>query len=220
MRILIDSYKHKGWRKAMIEELKILGIQDIAVLDAMNLVPRHFLLDPVFDHLAYQNRSIPIGQNQTISQPFTVAFQTQLLKVTKYDKILEIGTGSGYQSTILAQLGANVFTIERQKKLYDEFQLNNPFSNQYKRVKYFFGDGFIGLQNFAPFDKIIITCGAPEIPPALLQQLKIGGIMVIPENEGDQQRMKRITKHSLTEIVTEQFGNFQFVPMLQGKQLP
>lgn len=213
----VDSPKHQGWRKKLVEEIRTKGIKDEKVLQAIGKIPRHFLLDPAFDHIAYEDRSFPIGENQTISQPYTVAFQTELLEVKPYEKILEIGTGSGYQSSVLAEMNAFVFTIERQKKLYSKFQKTNPFVDKYKKVKYFFGDGFEGLPTFAPFDKIIITCGAPMLPPKLLAQLKIGGYMVIPEDEDGQQRMKRITKISETDIKEEQFGNFLFVPMLSGK---
>jgi protein-L-isoaspartate(D-aspartate) O-methyltransferase len=213
----VDSPKHQGWRKKLVEEIRTKGIKDEKVLQAIGKIPRHFLLDPAFDHIAYEDRSFPIGENQTISQPYTVAFQTELLEVKPYEKILEIGTGSGYQSSVLAEMNAFVYTIERQKKLYSKFQKTNPFADKYKKVKYFFGDGFEGLPTFAPFDKIIITCGAPMIPPKLLAQLKIGGYMVIPEDEDGQQRMKRITKISETDIKEEQFGNFLFVPMLSGK---
>ncbi len=218
MRTYEDSYKHKGWRKSMVDQLRAKNIATEDVLQAMNEVPRHYLIDPAFDHLAYEDRSFPIGQDQTISQPSTVAFQTSLLQVKKFEKILEVGTGSGYQSAVLGQLKANVYTIERQKPLYDVFQKSNPFKTVYKTIKYFYGDGFEGLPMYAPFDKIIITCGAPIIPPKLLQQLKVGGFLIIPENEGDAQRMKRITKISGTEFSTEEFGNFLFVPMLQGRQ--
>jgi protein-L-isoaspartate(D-aspartate) O-methyltransferase len=218
MRVYEDSYKHKGWRKKLVDELVAKGIDDKNVLKAIETVPRHFLLDAALDHLAYENRSIPIGEEQTISQPSTVAFQTQLLDVKISDKILEVGTGSGYQSTILAELGAIVYTIERQKKLYQHLQANNPFAAKYKFIKYFYGDGFEGLPTFAPFDKIIITCGAPNIPPKLVQQLKVGGIMIVPQTIGDKQLMKKITKLSDAEFSEQEFGDFLFVPMLTGRQ--
>jgi protein-L-isoaspartate(D-aspartate) O-methyltransferase len=218
MRTLEDSFKHKGWRKKMVDALRLKQLASEEVLQAIENIPRHFLLDPAFDHLAYEDRSFPIGADQTISQPSTVAFQTELLQVKQFDKILEVGTGSGYQSAVLAELKAMVYTIERQKTLYDQFQKNNPFKKKYPTIKFFYGDGFEGLPTFGPFDKIIITCGAPIIPPKLITQLKVGGIMVIPQNEGEGQRMKRLVKISEQEIQEEEFGQFLFVPMLGGKQ--
>jgi protein-L-isoaspartate(D-aspartate) O-methyltransferase len=213
-----DTYKHKGLRKQLVNSLVEKGITDPNVLSAMNTVPRHYFIDTAFDHVAYEERSFPIVDNQTMSQPFTVAFQTQLMQIKPFERILEIGTGSGYQCSVLAEMGAMVFTIERQKALYTTLkESGNPLVAKYKKVKYFYGDGFAGLSQFAPFDKIIITCGAPEIPNALVTQLKIGGVMVIPQDEGNQQRMKRITKISDAQLEEEQFGNFLFVPMLAGK---
>ena len=172
-------------------------------------------MDSSFLEFAYQDKAFPIGSGQTISQPYTVAFQTELLEVKKGDKILEIGTGSGYQACVLIELGAKVFSIERQKKLY---QKTKEFLDSIKyRVKTFYGDGYKGLKAFAPFDKIIITAGAPYVPQDLLDQLKIGGILVIPEGEGAVQVMKRIIKKSKTEFETQEFGNFSFVPLLEDK---
>ena len=160
--------------------------------------------------------TFPIGEGQTISQPYTVAYQTQLLQIKKLDKVLEIGTGSIYQSTVLAELGTWVYTIERQKKLFDA-QKDFHLRNKYPNIKFFYGDGFEGLQSYAPFDKIIITAAAPFVPPKLLVQLKVGGIMVIPVNEGDVQRMLRITKQPDGSLKEESFEQFSFVPMLTGK---
>ena len=211
-----DTYQHKGLRKQLVDILKSKGITDEAVLNAINTIPRHFFLDSAFDKIAYEDRAFPIGEGQTISQPYTVAYQTQLLEVKKSDKILEVGTGSIYQSTVLAEMGVRVFTIERQKKLYEN-QKDYFFKNKYLNIKFFYGDGFEGLPTFAPFDKIIITAAAPFIPPKLIAQLKIGGYMVIPVDEGDIQRMLRLTKLADGSFSEEVFENFSFVPMLSGK---
>jgi protein-L-isoaspartate(D-aspartate) O-methyltransferase len=213
----IDTYQHKGLRKRLVELLRTKGITDEIVLEAINTIPRHFFLDSAFDKIAYEDRAFEIGANQTISQPYTVAYQSQLLQVKKNDKVLEIGTGSVYQSSVLAEMGAWIFTIERQKKLYDE-QKNYYLRPKYPNIKFFYGDGFQGLPAYAPFDKIIITAAAPMIPPKLIEQLKVGGMMVIPLNEGDIQRMLRITKMADGTIVQESFEAFSFVPMLTGKQ--
>jgi protein-L-isoaspartate(D-aspartate) O-methyltransferase len=205
-------------RKQLVDLLKTKGITDETVLNAINTIPRHYFLDSAFDKIAYEDRAFPIDADQTISQPYTVAYQTQLLDVKRNEKILEIGTGSIYQSTVLAEIGARVFTIERQKKLYDN-QKNYFFKNKYLNIKFFYGDGFEGLQTFAPFDKIIITAAAPFIPPKLVAQLKVGGYMVIPvdDTENGFQRMLRITKQADGSIIEEAFENFSFVPMLGGK---
>jgi protein-L-isoaspartate(D-aspartate) O-methyltransferase len=216
MRKYEDTYQHKGLRKKLIDILKEKGITDENVLNAINTIPRHFFLDSAFDKIAYEDRAFEIAASQTISQPYTVAYQSQLLQVRKSDKVLEIGTGSVYQSTILAEMGAWVYTIERQKKLYD-LQKEYYFRNKYPNIKFFFGDGFEGLPTYAPFDKIIITAAAPFIPPKLIQQLKTGGMMVIPVDQGETQRMLRITKLADGAITEEAFEQFSFVPMLTGK---
>jgi len=215
---LEDKHVHKGLRKQMVDLLREKGITDESVLTAINAVPRHYFLDSAFLTHAYEDRAFPIGEGQTISHPHTVAYQTQLLQINKSDKVLEIGTGSVYQATILAEMGARVYTIERQKKLFD-LHIDYVFKNKYPTIKFFFGDGFVGLPTYAPFDKIIITAAAPFIPPKLVEQLKPGGIMVLPvnEGEGDQQRMIRITKDMNGEITEESFDIFSFVPMLTGK---
>lgn len=213
-----ESFMHKGLRKQLIEELREKGIKDEAVLDAMNRIPRHYFLDPAFERIAYEDRAFPILAGQTISQPYTVAYQTQFLEVKKMDKILEIGTGSAYQACVLAELDARVFTIERQKQLFEH---NNNFFylKRYPQLKRFYGDGFQGLPSFAPFDKVIITAAAPFVPPKLIEQMKIGGIMIIPvdaDEEGSVQQMRRIVKTA--EGYTEEIlDNFSFVPMLGGK---
>lgn len=216
MRKYEDTYQHKGLRKKLVDLLKEKGITDESVLDAINAIPRHYFLDSAFDKIAYEDRAFEIAAGQTISQPYTVAYQSQLLQIKRGDKVLEIGTGSVYQATILAEMGARVYTIERQKKLYD-LQKEYYFRNKYPNIKFFFGDGFEGLPTFAPFDKIIITAAAPFIPPKLVQQLKTGGFMVIPVDEGGSQRMLRITKQEDGSVTEEAFEQFSFVPMLTGK---
>ena len=216
MRNYEDTYQHKGLRKKLIDILKDKGITDENVLNAINTIPRHFFLDSAFDKIAYEDRAFEIAAGQTISQPYTVAYQSQLLQIKKSDKVLEIGTGSVYQATILAEMGARVFTIERQKKLYD-LQKEYYFKNKYPNIKFFFGDGFVGLPTYAPFDKVIITAAAPFVPPKLIEQLKPGGLMVIPVDEGESQRMLRITKSADGTVKEEAFEQFSFVPMLTGK---
>lgn len=217
MRKYEDTYQHKGLRRQLVNLLKEKGITDENVLNAINTIPRHYFLDSAFDKRAYEDRAFPIGEGQTISQPYTVAYQTQLLQIKKGDKVLEIGTGSVYQATVLAEMGAWVYTIERQKKLYDAHK-NFYFRTKYPNIKFFYGDGFEGLKAYAPFDKIIITAAAPFIPPKLVAQLKVGGMMVIPVDEGDAQRMIRITKLADDSIKEESFDLFSFVPMLTGKK--
>lgn len=210
-----DNYRHKGMRKILVEELKNKGISDENVLNAINAVPRHVFLDSSFLNFAYQDKAFPIGSGQTISQPFTVAFQSSLLEIKKNMKVLEIGTGSGYQACVLAEMGAKVFSIERQRKLYTKtkaFLAEFPY-----RIKMFLGDGNKGLPTYGPFDRIIITAAAPEIPQTLVDQLKVGGMMVIPlcENE-EHQTMLRLTKQEDGTLKREEFGDFRFVPMLKG----
>ncbi len=217
MRKLEDAYLHKGLRNQLVALLKEKGITDTAVLDAIGSIPRHFFLDSAFDRIAYEDRAFPIAADQTISQPYTVAYQTQLLDIQPGDKVLEIGTGSMYQTTVLAQMGAKVFTIERQKQLFDQ-TAKYIFREQYPAIYFHFGDGFEGLPEFAPFDKILITAAAPAVPEKLWQQLKIGGKMVIPLDESDTtQRMLRLTKKRDGKEKRESFDEFSFVPMLEGK---
>lgn len=219
MRIQTDGYLHKGLREQLVAQLKEKGISDEKVLNAINTVPRHFFLDQAFEKIAYEDRAFPIDADQTISQPYTVAFQTQLLKLKKGEKVLEIGTGSMYQTTILAALGAKVYTIERQKALFDKTVVfKKVFGDQFQNIHFAYGDGFEGLPEFAPFDKIIITAAAPEVPVKLWEQLKVRGMMVIPLDESESvQRMLRLTKKKDGLAKRESFEAFSFVPMLKGK---
>lgn len=216
MRKFEDTYRHKGLRKKLIQTIQDKGVKDEKVLDAINNIPRHFFLDSAFDEVAYEDRAFPIAEKQTISQPYTVAYQTQLLEVKPFYKVLEIGTGSAYQACVLAELGAQVYTIERQKKLF-ESNKKFDFLRKYPNIKFFYGDGFEGLPTYAPFDRVIITAAAPIVPPKLIEQMKTGGMMVLPMGAGDVQTMKRITKEKDGELKTEVFDRFSFVPMLIGK---
>lgn len=211
-----DSYRHKGLRRKLVDSLRKKGITDERVLAAMDAVPRHFFLDSAFADLAYEDKALPIEREQTISQPYTVAFQTQLLDVKKRDRVLEIGTGSGYQAAILGKMEARVFTVERQEQLFygaKELLAELGFTS----VRCYYRDGTKGLREFAPYDKIIVTAGATEVPQTLLEQLKIGGILVIPVGRRSQ-KMLRITKKSETEFVEEDFGDFRFVPFISGTE--
>ncbi|MFQ5446159.1 MAG: protein-L-isoaspartate(D-aspartate) O-methyltransferase [Saprospiraceae bacterium] len=211
-----DTYRHKGLRRKLVESLQRKGITDEKVLAAMDVVPRHFFLDSAFADLAYQDQALPIECEQTITQPYTVAFQTQLLEVKKRDKVLEIGTGSGYQAAILGTMGARVFTIERQENLFHKTR-KHLADMGFKNVRCYYRDGSKGLPEFAPFDKIIATAGAANVPQALLEQLNIGGILVIPVGK-KLQKMKRIIRKSETEYAEEDWGDFRFVPFLKGTQ--
>ncbi len=212
---LEDTYLHKGKRKALVAELRKKGIQNEAVLEAINTLPRHFFFDTALISHAYEDKAFPIGEGQTISQPYTVAFQSSLLEVAPGDKILEIGTGSGYQACILHLLGAEVFSIEYQKKLFEH--THRFLQRLGVQLNLFFGDGTGGVPAHAPYDKIIVTAGAPVVPEALIKQLKIGGILVIPVGDRSKQAMVKITKKSATEIQREEFEGFAFVPLL-GKE--
>ena len=212
-----DTYRHKGLRKKLVDTVKSKGITDERVLNAINNVPRHFFLDSAFDELAYEDRAFPIAEGQTISQPYTVAYQSQLLELKPFLKVLEIGTGSAYQAVVLAEMGAQVYTIERQKKLF-EGNKTFDFLKKYRSIKFFYGDGYEGLPTYAPFDRVIITAAAPDIPQKLVDQLKPGGMMVIPVGMGDVQRMMRITKLDTGALKEEVFDNFSFVPMLEGRK--
>jgi protein-L-isoaspartate(D-aspartate) O-methyltransferase len=200
-----------------VETVRSKGITDERVLKALESIPRHFFLDSAFDELAYEDRAFPIGEGQTISQPYTVAYQSQLLDTKPFQKVLEIGTGSAYQAVVLAEMGAQVYTIERQKKLYNDNK-NFKLLKKYPSIKFFFGDGYEVLPTYAPFDRILITAAAPEVPPKLIDQLKVGGMMVIPLGSGEVQQMMRITKLENGALKEEVFDRFSFVPMLEGKK--
>jgi len=213
---MLDSYRHKGQRKQLAEIIAKKGITNTEVLKAIKTIPRHlFIPDTALHKYAYEDKPFPIGSGQTISQPYTVAFQTELLNLKPREKVLEIGTGSGYQTAVLLEMGAKIFSVERQKALFDRTSNFLPQLNY--NAKLFYGDGYKGLPTFAPFDKIIVTAGAPYIPEDLLAQLKVGGIMVIPVGEGDDQSMKKITKTSNLNFETEDLGLFRFVPLLKEK---
>lgn len=213
---MTDSYRHKGLRKKLVETIREKGIKDQRILDAVGEVPRHLFMDSGFVEFAYRDQAFPIGSGQTISQPYTVAFQTELLQVEKHDKVLEVGTGSGYQCAILLELGAKVYTIERQRELYLK---SRALLNKLGYKPYFFyGDGYLGQPRFAPFDKILITAGAPEIPQDLLKQLKVGGRMVVPVGGGGGQVMMAVDRISEDEFKESQHGYFAFVPMIKGRE--
>lgn len=213
---LTDTYRHQGLRKLMLKEIAQMGIDDQRVMAAMNNLPRHYFMDGAFLEFAYENKAFQIGAGQTISQPFTVAFQSQLLQVEKGDKILEIGTGSGYQCGILCEMGAKVTSIERQKLLFTNAKA--LLSRLNYRPQLFYGDGFKGKPVFAPYDKVIVTCGAPHIPEALVAQTKVGGRLVIPLGSGDHQEMILLEKVAENEVVRTNFGKFSFVPMLENRE--
>jgi len=212
-----DTYKHQGKRKELVTLLRDKGIDDEIVLGAIGKIPRHKFFDKVFhNNYAYEDLAFPIGAGQTISQPSTVAFQSCLLNISKGEKVLEIGTGSGYQTAVLLELGAKVFTIERQREL---FNMTKPILTKMGyRAQFFFGDGFEGKKTYATSDKIIVTCGAPFIPPKLINQLTKNSRMVIPVGEGKEQKMTLIEKNDQGELKESTFGNFSFVPMLNNKQ--
>jgi protein-L-isoaspartate(D-aspartate) O-methyltransferase len=210
---LEDSYLHKGMRRRLVEELKSKGIVDVSVLNAINKIPRHFFFETAFEKHAYEDKAFPIGEGQTISQPYTVAFQTQLLKIKKDDKILEIGTGSGYQSSVLLDLGVKLYSIERHKPLSDK-AVKQVAKMGYHKGQFFVGDGTKGMAAYAPYDGIIVTAGAPLVPTDLVKQLKVGGKLIIPVGDDNKQKMIRLTKISEKEIQKEEFGVFSFVPLI------
>lgn len=208
-----DNFKHKGLRKKLIEDIRKTGGVDAKVLEVMESIPRHFFFEKAFEHFAYENTAFQIGSGQTISQPLTVAIQSTLLKINRNDKILEIGTGSGYQTIVLCRLGAKVYSIERQKELYLKAQQIFPMFDCIVKSKY--GDGYKGWPSFAPFDKILVTCAAPYIPEALVEQLANGGRMVIPVGAEKVQKMLVIDKDENGNISEKDEGDFRFVPMLE-----
>ncbi len=211
-----DSYLHKGMRKKLALEVAGKGITDKSVIKAIETVPRHFFMDNVFLKFAYDDKAFPIGAGQTISQPYTVAFQTQMLEIKKGDKVLEIGTGSGYQTAVLLECGARVYSIERQKSLFDKTK--PMLSKMGYQPNLYYGDGYKGLPAFAPFDKIIVTCGATSLPEKLVDQLKPNGRMIIPIGDGEVQDMILVHKSPDGQIVTESYGKFRFVPMLGERE--
>jgi protein-L-isoaspartate(D-aspartate) O-methyltransferase len=202
-------------RRKLVQSIRDRGIKDETVLTAIDKIPRHFFLDSSFTEIAYQDKPFPIGLGQTISQPYTVAFQTELLEIKKDDKVLEIGTGSGYQACVLIEMGAKVFSIERHRPLH--VKAKTLLQQMGYLPKLFYGDGYKGLPSYAPFDKILVTAGAASVPEALLHQLKIGGMLVIPVGETDSQIMTRFRKLSDTEFEKTEYGNFRFVPLLNDK---
>ena len=211
----IDSFRHKGLRKKLIDSVRSKGIMNEDVLEAMGRVPRHLFMDSSFVNFSYTDKAFPIAAGQTISQPYTVAFQTQLLDVKKHLKVLEIGTGSGYQTAVLLELGARVYTIERQRQLFLDAQKTLGPLN-YKPI-FFFGDGYEGLPSYQPYDRILITAAAPEIPQMLLDQLAVGGILVVPEGDRFGQKMIRVVRESEDHFQRSEHGHFSFVPLLRGK---
>lgn len=213
--MLQDTYRHKGLRKKLVDSLRDKGITDENVLKAVMSVPRHLFLDSSFLEFAYQDKAFPIGSGQTISQPYTVAYQTQLLQIEPGLKVLEIGTGSGYQSCVLLEMGAKVYTIERQKNLFEKTRAFLPAIGY--NPKMFYGDGYKGLPPFAPFDRILITAAAPGIPDTLIGQMKIGSILVIPVGPTEMQTMVTVRKTSETETKRTDHDQFRFVPMLTNK---
>ena len=211
-----DTSKHQGLRNKLAQVLERKGINDNGVLNAIRKIPRHLFIDSSFESHAYQDKAFPIAANQTISQPYTVAFQSQTLNIQKDDKILEIGTGSGYQTAVLLEMNAEVYTIERQHELFKKTSLFLPKLG-YKPKRFIFGDGYKGLPEKAPFDKIIVTAGAPYVPKPLLAQLKVGGMLLIPVGD-EKQIMTLFTRKSATEFDKKELGDFAFVPMLEDKQ--
>ena len=212
---MVDNFRHKGLRQQLVQEVYDKGIRDEKVLEAIAEIPRHLFMDKAFLEFAYQDKAFPIDCGQTISQPYTVAFQTELLQLKPHEKVLEVGTGSGYQSAVLIKLKAQVFTIERQKDLYAKTKDFLPKIGC--PAMFVYGDGYKGLPKMAPFDKIIVTCGAPYIPQDLLSQLKVGGRLVIPLGEGEVQQMTLIVRTSEKDFEKTVFGDFSFVPMLPKK---
>jgi len=210
-----DSFKHQGMRQQLVNVVASKGITNAKVLDAIGAIPRHLFMDSSFLDHAYQDKAFPIAASQTISQPYTVAFQTELMQIKPGDKVLEIGTGSGYQTAVLCLLGAKVFSIERQQEL---FKITSKFLPKlgYRAKKLIFGDGYIGLKEEAPFDSIIVTAGAPFVPKPLLSQLKIGGRLVIPVGE-NVQTMTLFVRKGAKEFEKQEFGEFRFVPLLEDK---
>lgn len=208
-----DTFKHQGWRKEMVENLRAKGIGDRRVLKAMGEVPRHLFLETMLDYMAYEDRALPISCGQTISQPSTVAFQSELLDAEPEMKVLEVGTGSGYQTAVLCAMNLKVYTIERQKGLFDASK--ERLRRLGYRPKCFLGDGYKGLPEFGPFDRILVTCGAPKVPPHLIDQLKTGGVMVVPVGDESQEMLRLVkTGDAAGDLLQQRYGDCNFVPML------
>jgi len=214
---MIDSYQHKGLRKKLVEQIRKKGIIDEKVLKAIDSVPRHLFMDSSFVHFSYSDQAFPIGAGQTISQPYTVAFQTELLELKPLEKVLEVGTGSGYQAAVLVEIGVKVFTIERQRELFLKSQSILRSIGYFP--EFFYGDGYKGVPGYAPYDKILVTAGAPEVPEGLLKQLRIGGILVLPLGSAGSQRMIKIVKEGEEKYTQTEHGSFIFVPLLKGKAI-
>jgi protein-L-isoaspartate(D-aspartate) O-methyltransferase len=211
-----DTFQHKGLRRKLVDTIRKKGIRDPRILEAIGTIPRHLFMDSSFIHFSYKDQAFPIGAGQTISQPYTVAFQTELLDVQPRQKILEIGTGSGYQTAVLLELGASVYTIERQRSLYIRSQA--ILAELGYKPHFFFGDGYLGKESYGPYDRILVTAGAEEIPEPLKRQLKTGGIMVVPEGGGNGQVMVRIVRTGDDEFERTEHGYFAFVPLISGTQ--
>lgn len=209
-----DTYRHKGLRRNLVEEIKQKGITSPKVLEAINTVPRHLFMDSGFINFAYKDSAFPIGAGQTISQPYTVAFQTQMLDIQPMEKVLEIGTGSGYQTAVLLEMGAKVYTIERQKELY--LKAKAQLESMGYHPHFFYGDGYLGMPSYGPYSKILVTAGAPEIPDALITQLQVGGKLICPVGDNQTQIMTLVEKVSESDIKITTHGNFIFVPLLKG----
>lgn len=209
-----DTYRHKGLRRNLVEEIKQKGITDPKVLEAINTVPRHLFMDSSFINFAYKDSAFPIGAGQTISQPYTVAFQTQMLDIQPMEKVLEIGTGSGYQTAVLLEMGAKVYTIERQKELY--LKAKAQLESMGYHPHFFYGDGYLGMPSYGPYRKILVTAGAPEIPDALITQLQVGGKLICPVGDNQTQIMTLVERVSESDIKITKHGNFIFVPLLKG----
>lgn len=215
---MADTVQHQQRRQALVADVRKKGIDDESVLAALERLPRHFFMSPAQDEIAYVDKAFPIGEGQTISQPYTVAYQTELLQPRPHHKVLEVGTGSGYQAAVLAEMGADVFTIERQRKLFERNR-DFGFLHSYRNIHFFYGDGYDGLPHYAPFDKVLLTAASSEVPPRLMTQLRTGGQMVLPYGEsGGPQRMMRLTKKADGRWAEEWFDMFSFVPMLKGRQ--
>ncbi len=213
---MIDTFQHKGLRKKLVETIRNKGIRDERVLNAIGLIPRHFFMDSSFIQFSYKDQAFPIGEGQTISQPYTVAFQTELLEVSPRDRVLEVGTGSGYQTAVLLELGASVYTIERQRKLFLKAQA--ILGDLGYKPYFFYGDGYQGKASYGPFDRILVTAAAGEIPDSLMKQLKIGGILVIPVGGEQGQEMLRIVRKGKDEFERTEHGSFAFVPLMKGTE--